>query len=315
VVRSVVLTLAVFATIILHELGHALTARQFGVRTRDITLLPIGGVARLDHMPDAPVRQLLIALAGPAVNLVIGAVVFVVAWLPLPAPIERFATEFMWVNFALAGFNLLPAFPMDGGRVLRALLAMKMAPEPATQLAARIGQVVAIALSLLGLFMSPVLMLIGALVWLAASSERGASQVKVALEGRSVRDGMITDFKTLAPSDPLSRAVDLTLTGFQQDFPVVEDERLVGVLRHGDLLRGVAERGRDCEVRQVMHTERQTASPSEKLSEALTRLQRDESPLIVLEWGKVIGLLTAANISELLAIEAAGHGFARVDGS
>jgi Zn-dependent protease len=315
-VRGTLLMLAVFTTVVLHEFGHALTARRFGVRTRDITLLPIGGVARLEKMPDKPGQQLLVALAGPAVNLAIAVLLFgLVRLLDGPVGIETvrhaggpFLTQLMWINVSLAVFNLLPGYPMDGGRILRALLAMRMAPEHATQTAARVGQGVAVIFGLVGLFVSPLLMVIAVFVWLGAQAEYSVSMVKVALAGLSVRHGMITDFKTVSPTDPLSRAVELTLAGFQQDFPVMDGAQLVGVLTHGDLLRGLAEHGANLSVQQAMGGELETASPSEALDGALTRMKQGECrALMVVENDMLIGLLTVGNIGELLALEAAGR--------
>jgi Zn-dependent protease/CBS domain-containing protein len=315
-VRGTLLVLAVFTTVVLHEFGHALTARRFGVRTRDITLLPIGGVARLEKMPDKPGQQLLVALAGPAVNLAIALLLFgLVRLLDGPVGISSvrhgsvpFLTQLMWINVSLAAFNLLPGYPMDGGRILRALLAMRMAKERATQMAARVGQGMAVIFGLVGLFGSPFLMVIAVFVWLGAQAEHSVSTVKVALAGMSVRHGMITDFKTVSPIDPLSRAVDLTLAGFQQDFPVMDGARLVGVLTHGDLLRGLTEHGTNLSVQQAMRGELEIASPSDELDGALARMHRGECRvLMVVENEKVVGLLTVGNIGELLALEAAGR--------
>jgi Zn-dependent protease/CBS domain-containing protein len=315
-VRGTLLVLAVFTTVVLHELGHALTARRFGLGTRDITLLPIGGVARLEKMPDDPTQQLLVALAGPTVSLSIALVLFgAVRLLDGPVGIESvrhasgpFLTQLMWINVSLAVFNLLPGYPMDGGRILRALLAMRIAPERATQIAARVGQGVAVIFGLVGLFVSPFLMVIAVFVWLGAQAEHSVSTVTVALAGLSVRHGMITDFRTVSAADPLSRAVDLTLAGFQQDFPVMDGARLVGVLTYGDLLKGLAERGKDLPVQQAMRAELETASPSDGLDGALTRMQQGGSRVLtVVENEKVVGLLTVGNIGELLALEAAGR--------
>jgi Zn-dependent protease/CBS domain-containing protein len=315
-VRGTGLILAVFTMVVLHEFGHALMARRFGVRTRDITLLPIGGVARLEKMPDQPGQQLLVALAGPAVNLAIALVLFgLVLSSNVPIGFEGvrhatgpFLTQLMWINVSLAAFNLLPGYPMDGGRILRALLAMRMAPERATQTAARVGQGVAVIFGLVGLFLSPFLMVIAVIVWLGAQAEHAVSTVKVALAGLSVRHAMITDFRTVSPSDPLSRAVDLILAGFQQDFPVMDGERLVGVLTHGDVLKGLAEQGTNLPVRQAMRGDCETASPSDPLDGALGRMRQGECRvLMVVENDRVIGLLTVANIGELLALDAANH--------
>jgi Zn-dependent protease len=304
VVRSTFLILAVFATVVLHEFGHALMARRFGVRTQDITLLPIGGIARLEKLPDKPGQQLLVAFAGPAVNLAIALAIFVLLYLgngQVGVESFRYANgsflaQLMWINVSLAVFNLLPGYPMDGGRILRALLAMRMAPERATQTAARIGQGVAIIFGLVGLLVSPLLILIAVFVWLGAQAE-------------SVRQGMITDFKTVSPTEPLSRAVELTLAGFQQDFPVMDGgSRLVGVLTHSDVLKGLAEQGATIPVQQAMRSTVETASPSEALDGALTRIHQNGCRvLMVVDNEKVVGLLTAGNVGELIALEAAGR--------
>jgi Zn-dependent protease/CBS domain-containing protein len=315
-VRGTALILAVFTMVVLHEFGHALTARRFGVRTRDITLLPIGGVARLEKMPDQPGQQLLVALAGPAVNFGIALVLFGLVLLgDVPVGFEGirhatgpFLAQLMWINVSLAAFNLLPGYPMDGGRILRALLAMRMAPERATQTAARVGQGVAVIFGLVGLFTSPFLMVIAVIVWLGAQAEHTVSTVKVALAGLSVRHGMITDFRAVSPVDPLSRAVDLILSGFQQDFPVMDGARLVGVLTHADVLRGLTEHGSNLPVRQAMRSDFETASPSDPLDGALGRMHQGECRvLMVVEDEKVVGLLTVGNIGELLALDAANH--------
>lgn len=315
-VRGVLLILAVFTTVVLHEFGHALTARRFGVRTRDITLLPIGGIARLESMPDKPRQQLLVAIAGPSVNLAIALLLFgLLRFSGGPVGIESlrlangsFVTQLMWINVSLAGFNLLPGYPMDGGRILRALLAMRMEPERATQTAARVGQGVAVIFGLVGLFVSPFLVVIAVFVWMGAKAEHSVSTVRVALAGLTVRQGMITDFKTLFPTDPLSRAVELTLAGFQQDFPVMDGAQLVGVLTHGDVLKGLAEWGSNLSVQRATRGEFETASPAEALDGALTRMRQSQCRvLMVVESEKVVGLLTVANIGELLALDAAGR--------
>jgi Zn-dependent protease/CBS domain-containing protein len=316
ILRSTLLILAIFTSVVLHEFGHALMARRFGVRTLDITLLPIGGIARLEKMPDKPSEQLQVALAGPAVNVVIAMLLFgLVRLFEAPAGIEilgntsgPFLTQLMWINLFLAAFNLLPGYPMDGGRVLRALLAMRMAPERATQIAARVGQGTAVIFGVVGLFHNPLLIVIAVFIWLGAQAEHSVSTMKVALAGLSVRDGMITDFQRVLPTDSLSRAVDLTLAGFQQDFPVMDGERLLGVLTHGDVLKGLAERGKSSAVQEAMRRDFDTTNPSEPLDGALTRMRQGERRLLmVVDHEKVVGLLTVGNIGELLALEAAGH--------
>jgi Zn-dependent protease/CBS domain-containing protein len=311
---GMLLILSVFGTVVLHELGHALTAKRFGARTRDITLLPIGGVARLERMPDKPSQELLVALAGPAVNIGIALLLLgAITLLGAPIGIENlhvvggpFITKLMWINVSLAIFNLLPAFPMDGGRVLRAALAMRMAPERATEVAARIGQAMAVVFGLVGLSSNPLLVLIAVFVWMGANAELSTAKLKALLGGLTVRQAMITDFRTLSPDDPVRRAVELTLSGFQQDFPVVAGPEVVGVVTHQDVLRALAERGPEVRVSEIMRSGFATAAPTELADVAFTRLQGcGGRALIVLDDRRLVGLVTAENIGEMLLFDAA----------
>lgn len=311
---GILLIVSVFATVVLHELGHALTAKRFGIRTRDITLLPIGGVARLEHMPDKPSQELWVALAGPAVNLGIALALFgVISFLQTPIGFESlhlvggpFLTKLMWINVSLAVFNLLPAFPMDGGRVLRAALAMRLDPVRATEIATRLGQAMAIAFGFVGLMFNPMLVVIALFIWMGAVAEFSLVKLKTALGGVTVRQTMITDFRTLQPEDPVRRAVELTLSGFQQDFPVVDGTEVVGVVTHVDVLKALAEGGPDVRVDAVMHRTFEKALPTEPADLAFTRLQGcDCRALVVLDHGRLVGLVTPENIGELLVFEAA----------
>lgn len=208
VLSGLAFVVSLFACVTLHEFGHALTAKQFGIRTRDITLLPIGGVARAERIPKDPKQELAIALAGPLVTLLITGALFL--WLRLTnswEPLTRitvtagpFLERLMFVNLALVGFNMLPAFPMDGGRVLRALLALRMPYPRATAIAARLGQAVALVFALVGLFGNPFLVLIALFVWFGAAQESGSAQLEAALVGVPVRHLMQTDFRTLSPT-------------------------------------------------------------------------------------------------------------------
>ena len=306
--------LVLFGVVVLHELGHALTARRFGVRTRDITLLPIGGVARLERMPEAPRQELLVALAGPAVNVVLAGLLFLAllpsagAQLVQPEALLEadFLVRLMWINVSLAVFNLLPAFPMDGGRVLRALLAMRMEYVRATQIAAHIGQAMALLLGFIGLLYQPFLLFIALFVWMGAAQEASLVQMKSALGGIPISHAMITEFETLAPDSPLSEAVGRILEGFQQDFPVVEQGRVVGLLTRRVLLGALTNQGQDATVGEVMEREFEVAHPSEMMELAFARLQRCAChSLPVIQDGQVIGLIDADNIGEFLMIQSA----------
>ena len=307
-IGGVLFILAIFATVVLHELGHALTARRFGIRTKDITLLPIGGIARLERMPDVPRHELWVALAGPAVNLVIAAIVFSISTLAgthpvlaLPADAAGTIDRFIAINVWLSVFNLIPAFPMDGGRALRALLAERMDYVRATQIAASLGQGVALIFGVIGFLYNPFLVFIALLVWMGASGESIAVQTRTALTGIPVTAAMMTDFRTLDAGEPLQHAVALVLAGAQRDFPVTEDGRLVGVLTRDALVSALAAGRADISIREVMSREFQTADAHELLDVAFQRLQgRQCHVLPVLQRGQVVGLLTPENVGEFV---------------
>jgi Zn-dependent protease len=316
VVVGVGFILVLFACVVAHEFGHALTAARYGIRTRDITLLPIGGLARLERIPDVPVQELWVALAGPAVN--VGIAILLFAWLQVSGAwqsVDRigvatgaFAERVMLANVLLAAFNLLPAFPMDGGRALRALLATRMEYTRATQRAAMVGQGMAILFGFIGLQGNPVLIFIALFVWIGAGQEASMVQMKSALAGIPLRRAMLTHFRTLAPASTLGDAVDLLLTGSQQDFPVVADGRIEGMLTRSDLVKALPQRGRDAPVAGSMR-ECPTAAASEMLETVFGRLRsRDCHTISVVEHGALIGLVTMDNVGEFLMIHAAERG-------
>ncbi|MBI2186382.1 MAG: site-2 protease family protein [Acidobacteria bacterium] len=312
--EGVAFILALFGCVVLHEFGHALTARRFGIRTRDITLLPIGGLARLERMPDDPRQELWVALAGPAVNVVMAAALFVLLQVtgdvtPLGAlsvTSGSFLERLMIVNVFLVGFNMLPAFPMDGGRVLRAILATRMDYTRATQFAANIGQGMAFLFGLLGLFFNPFLVFIALFVWIGAGQEAAMTQMKAALGGIPLQRAMITDFRTLSPNDSLARAVELLLSGAQQDFPVVEDGAVVGVLTRADLLTALARHEQQSPVADVMRRDFLVADASDMIDVAFQRLQGHECHTVpVIRRGHLVGLLTMDNVGEFLGVQTA----------
>lgn len=308
--------LTLFGIVVLHELGHALTARRFGIRTRDITLLPIGGVARLERMPDKPREELLVALAGPAVNVVLAGVIAATMLLVTGTPMSgefRLAGgdlmgNLLWVNVVLAVFNMIPAFPMDGGRVLRALLAMRMDYVRATHIAASIGQSLALVFGFIGLFVNPILLFIALFVWVGAAGEASLVQMKSSLGGIPVSQAMISDFRTVSPEDSLRAVANHILEGFQQDFPVLQDGRIVGVLTRGDLMAAAAKDGLDTRVDGAMRTEFQTAHATEMLEPAFMRLQGcDCRTMPVTRRGQLVGVLTMENVGEFLMLQAAAR--------
>src|SRR5512134_3530090 len=306
--------LALFLCVVLHEYGHALTARKYGIRTRDITLYPIGGVARLERMPEKPIEELWVALMGPAVNVVIAALLFAYLFLTnslvplnqLTIASGSFVERVMAVNVSLVLFNLLPAFPMDGGRVLRALLAMRMDYVRATQIAANIGQGLAFVLGLFGLFNNPFLLFIAFFVWIGASQEASMVQMRNSISGIPVTHAMQTRFETLSPSDRLDRVVNLILAGSQQDFPVVQDGQFIGVLTRDDFIKALSQQGQNTPVADVIQRNIPSVDSHEMVETALMRLQESGAKTLpVMHGGRFVGLVTSENITEFLMIRSA----------
>jgi CBS domain-containing protein len=265
-------------------------------------------------MPEDPRQELIVALAGPAVNVVMAAGLYLGLVLGQGlAPTSEvlrvngsFLDQLFWVNVSLAVFNLLPAFPMDGGRVLRALLAMRLDYVRATQVAARVGQGMALLFGFVGLFGNPFLIFIALFVWLAAAQEASLAQMRSALDGIPVMRVMISDFRALQPDDPLARAVEHVLAGYTHDFPVIEDGRLVGVLTRNDLTAALGKYGPEAHVRDAMRREFVTTDPREMLQTALARLQGSGChTLPVVQDGHILGLVTADNLADALMIQEA----------
>jgi stage IV sporulation protein FB len=314
---AVVFVLAVFCCVVLHEYGHILTARHFGIATRDITLLPIGGVASVERMPERPDQELLVALAGPAVNGIIALFLFAAfgANLDLEQKVASvndlqigFATRLALVNVMLALFNLIPAFPMDGGRVLRALLSLCLDRARATRIAVRIGQGCAFGLGFLGLFGNPLLVFIALFIFLAASHEAHATELVEAAKGRTASDAAITEFSALGVQSTVSQGVQKLLATAERDFPVTDGlGRLRGILTRDGMIRALAERGVDTPVVDVMEPNVATVVRNAPLSEAMAKLRSGGAPLIgvIDDQERLIGIITFENLAEFLMVKQA----------
>jgi Zn-dependent protease/CBS domain-containing protein len=313
---GVVVTLLLFVCVVIHELAHSLVAVHIGFPVRDIVLLPLGGVAQMERMPEGPAQEFLIAIAGPLSNVVIAGVLIVVGLL-LPVNLVRDLwrlltnpTRLGWqdtlpyliiINFSLAAFNLIPAFPMDGGRVLRALLATMVPRVRATAVAVRVGQGLAWILGLVGLLNSNFfLMLIAIFVYSGAAQEGRMVHVRDVLQGLRVRQAFSRRALALSPDDPVSRAADLTLESFQADFPVCDEGQLVGLLTHTDVIRALKQRQPETPVRAVMRTE----FPVIRLNDELLEIHRQMTEagldaLPVVEGEQFLGLLTRRDVNEV----------------
>ena len=308
------LTLTLFFCVLLHEFGHIFAARRYGIRTPDVTLLPIGGLARLERMPKKPSQELVVALAGPAVNVVIAAALFlflggmpVHTLTPTLDGMTAFLQTVMVANIWLALFNLLPAFPMDGGRVLRALLATKLPYTRATQIAATIGQTIAFAGGIWALLnMQPILVLIAFFIFIGAGQEASSVRMDAATNGLPVTSAMMTRFQILSPQDSLQAAITALLAGSQHDFPVVDGAgRVRGILVRADLFNALGERGPGCSVYEVARKEPPILRTDFMLTHALGILSESgyaTLPVLDAESERLVGLLTSENVAEMMMI-------------
>jgi Zn-dependent protease/CBS domain-containing protein len=313
--EGVIFVLLLFLCVVLHEFGHALAAKAFGINTPDITLLPIGGVARLERMPEEPKQELLIAVAGPAVNVVIALGLFVAGGSFInpfvnPAAPEGIGlvSQLLIINVLLVAFNLLPAFPMDGGRVLRALLATRMSYARATQIAATVGQGFAFVFGFIGLIWNPFLIFIALFVYIGASQEAALAQMKDVSRRFPVSSAMVREFRTLPENATLEEAVDALLATSQHDFPVVDETGAVaGVLTRHDLIAALRKNDPALRVGDVMRRNIPTVTTGTRFEEAFRIMQECNCPAVpVLDSMKrLVGLLTPENVTELMMIQSA----------
>ncbi|MCU4802039.1 CBS domain-containing protein [Halobacteria archaeon HArc-gm2] len=312
-VLGVAAAVGLFTGVVLHELGHSLVARRYGYPIDSITLWLFGGIAQLTEMPEDWRQELTIAIAGPIVSVVLGVLSYV-AFVVVPGSAEtgfqaaRFVLGYLaLMNVALAGFNLLPGFPMDGGRVLRALLARNRPFARATELAAEVGKWFAILLGLFGLIppFNPLLIGLAFFIYIGAESESRQTVMRAAFEGVTVRDVM-TPAERVTTVDPETSVSELIQTMFRErhtGYPVAVGDDVVGLVTLDDA-RAVRDVERDAyRVRDVMTTELFTVSPDDDVMTALTELDDNEvGRLLVLDDERFLGLLTRTDIMTALTI-------------
>lgn len=310
---NILFVMVLFVCVVLHEYGHALAARRYGIKTRDITLLPIGGVARLERMPSKPSQELVVAAAGPAVNIAIAAGLFIVMtlagvavpWLGLGWGNESFLEQLLTVNIVLVLFNLIPAFPMDGGRILRALLATRMDYPRATKTAARLGQALAVVLGIAGFFVNPLLTVTALFIFMGAQAESQMVQQRSQFENYTVSQAMRTNLRAFAPTEWLGAAVDSMMSTGQQDFPVVQNGRVVGLLTRDALMHGLRTFGTYTPIHQVMLPNVPTVDVNASLVDASETMQeRQIGALPVTVNNSLVGMLTGDGIAEFLRVQA-----------
>ncbi|RUV31663.1 MAG: CBS domain-containing protein [Mesorhizobium sp.] len=327
--EGVAFIIAVFACVVLHEFGHIAAARYFGIGTPDITLFPIGGVARLERMPEEPGQEFVIAVAGPLVNVAIAALIFALlggaAGVEQMAGIEdprmNFLARLAGVNVFLVLFNMIPAFPMDGGRILRAALAARLSWSRATQIAATIGQGLAFVFGFVGLFYNPLLIFIGIFVYLAAAAEAQNAQIREVATSVLVGDVMITEFARLERSATLDEAIEMLLATTQHDFPVTDSAgHLKGLVTRNDMIRTLKEKGPAEPVASAMRSDIPKIHYRKSLEESLRLMQQADVPAVAVvdNSDRLVGLMTHETIGEMLMVRSAvsdAFRFGRLRGS
>lgn len=311
---SVLFLLCIFITVLLHELGHALTAKRYNIKTKDITLLPIGGIARLERLPENPLEELVVAIAGPFVNFALAFITQFFITIPQDSEellalmssginANNFFLNFYIVNLTLAVFNLIPAFPMDGGRVLRALLAFRMDRNTATQIAARVGQFIALCFILIGIISNPILILIGLFVIFSAQAETESVEFKNLLKGYTVRDVVMKEYQTIEEDEKIKKAIAILLESEHRKFLVTQNNKLVGTLNKNQIIKALSEKGEEEYIYNVMDRSLVYIDINTKLEKVIEQLyEKKGSVLMVNENDQLAGILDADNLSEFILI-------------
>jgi Zn-dependent protease len=311
---TLLFVLSIFVTIFLHELGHALAAKKYNIKTRDITLLPIGGLARLDTIPEKPKEELVVAIAGPAVNLVLALITFLFISIPNAEALndqltgginsDNFFLNFFIVNIWLAVFNMIPAFPMDGGRVLRALLSMKFERHIATNIAVAIGQFLALVFVFLGFYANPFLIFIGIFIMLGAQAEAQYTNAKYMLKGFKIKDAIMRQYQTVNSNQSIKVAVDMLLNGQSKNFLVLEDNKPVGTLSRDEIIIALSGKGENEMILNVMNKSLIFLKADSPLESAYQQALEQKSTLMpVMENDQLIGTLDTENILEFIMIK------------
>jgi Zn-dependent protease len=315
-IRWLFLIVAIFFFVTLHELSHSLVARKFGIRVREITLLPIGGVASMTKIPDKPYQEFLISLAGPMLNIAVVVVFFLPLYYLLgpailfhPLSVRTFAhtiAHIYWINLILAVFNLIPAFPMDGGRILRAILAGRMGYRRATKIAVNFGHIFALLFGYFGLIHGHIILIVIAVfIYMAASSEEMQVDIKETLKKFTIKDIMPPEFIKLDKTANLAKVLELIFHSHQEDFPVMEEERMVGFVTRHDIINGIHKHGTRAGVSLIMRANFPVLRESDSLNKAQNVMQENNMrALPVVKRDSIIGVVTIEDITRVYSMMA-----------
>jgi Zn-dependent protease/CBS domain-containing protein len=314
IMLSVLFILTLFVCVVLHELGHSLAAIKFGSEVRSITLLPIGGMANIRKIPEKPMQELIMTVAGLAVNVVIALILLGILLTRGGLDLEQmdfktitprnFLTMLMFVNLFVVFFNLIPAFPMDGGRILRALFSMRMNRLKATRWAKNTGQFFAVAFVMAGLFLNPFLVVIGVFVFIGASAEYNLMKLGESIKAYSASDAMITDYMELAPEETLEKAAETLVHHHENGFVVAANGRIEGILTSNDIIKGLSNNDRGTTVREIMNADYETVAPDASLQEVFQMIQTRKIAIIpIVKNGRIKGIIDKDNIHQFIMVK------------
>ena len=310
---SVLFILTIFLCVTMHEFGHALAARKFGIKTKDITLLPIGGLARLERIPEKPKEELIVALAGPLVNVVIVAVIYPFVHFTMDIAnvkqlesitSDNFIFNLMVINLWLAIFNLIPAFPMDGGRVLRALLAMKMQRHKATEIAVRIGQLAAVGFVILGIFSNPFLIFIGLFIIMGAQAELEMTKSGFMLKGIILKDVVMKNYESIDENETIETAVNKLLNGQSKNFLVTKNQQPIGTLSRDEIIEALQTGGNKLPIHNAMNKDLIAFDANQPIDTIYQAMVISKNQFATVYENKIlIGTVDLENILEYLMVK------------
>ena len=312
---SVLFVLTIFGCVILHELGHSLAARKYGITTRGITLLPIGGLASLTKIPEEPQRELFVAIAGPLVNVAIATVISIILFITgfnfshlsiRYLNLYEFLPALLVINVTLVIFNLIPAFPMDGGRLLRAGLAFKFNRVKATNIAAKIGQLIAIGFAFWGLFYNPLLIVIAAFVFIGARAELQDVRSKYFLEGKTIGDLVMKNYTLLNPEMKLDKVIEILMNGQEEEFIVMNGSMVAGVVTKNQILKGLSDYDKNASLFKIMDIDYFAVDINDKVKDIFEKFQTSTQKIApVFENGEVVGIINFENMNKYIQVSEA----------
>ncbi|MBM3253441.1 MAG: CBS domain-containing protein [Candidatus Omnitrophica bacterium] len=304
-IQGVIFVIAIFGCVIIHEIAHSSLARYFGINVKEMVLLPIGGVSQIEELPKDPKKEIIISIAGPFVSFFFAFIFYIVAKGPFLIKenailySRSFWMRLFWINLILGIFNLIPAFPMDGGRVLRSLFALRLNYLKATKIAVGVGQFIAILLFFFGIFYNLWLALIAMFIYIGAETEEKTTELKATISHVPVKKAMIENIDTLKPSDTLKEVIHKSYHSLQKDFPVVERGKVVGLILHDKILSLLHNYSEDTKVEEVMLKNFISVNEKDLLDSAFKKMNESEiSTLVVLDKEKLKGLISFEQIGK-----------------